>query len=433
MNRLIIRRERVEVLFVLTLLFFAIYLPPIRLLKISPEYLLIIGFMAWLFIRLKTLRYAVTTRGIFVFFLVFSLIVYYLFLREYLSSGVKDIGFQQLYWVKQLRFLINILLISLPFSLIFYRRNWSVDRLLEAFVVLGIIQSIIAVLMLALPGLKQYITEQFLDLQFMFDQKGELLLFRIYGLSSEYLFTYPIFQGMVLMIIFTMVARGVYRYIWFVPIILISIVFNARIGLVALPIILFVYFIFTLRKSDASVSFSKFIKISLSILVAVLLLVVSISLFIDPEIFTYMVLRGLESNASGANHWDNLFQRMIVLPDSLQGIVFGEGRYLYGNVYDVQSDIGYINDLLFGGLFYIIVYFSLLLYLLFNKFSHFSRIQKVLFASIFLYIMVCNYKGPLLVNNGFLRAVLIVLFLHHLNSRDESESADFYNNRLLQQ
>lgn len=433
MNRLIIRRERVEVFLVLILLFFAIYLPPVRFLKFSPEYLLIVGFLVWLFIHLKTLKYALTTRGIFVFFLTFSLIVYYLFLREYLSSGVKDIGFQQLYWVKQLRFLVNILLISLPFSLIFYRRNWTIDKLLEAFVVLGIVQSVFAVVMLAIPGLKEYVTDQFLDLQFMFDQKGELLLFRIYGLSSEYLFTYPIFQGMVLMIIFTMVAQGVYKYIWFVPIILISIVFNARIGLVALPIILFVYFIFTLRKSDESVSFSKFIKISFAILVAVLLLVVSISLFIDPEIFTYMVLRGLESNTSGANHWDNLFQRMIVLPDSIQGIIFGEGRYLYGNVYDVQSDIGYINDLLFGGVFYIVVYFSLILYLLFNKFSSFSRINKVLFVSVFLYIIVCNYKGPLLVNNGFLRAVLIVLFLHHLNSRDESESTDFYNHSLLQQ
>ncbi|MDN3668118.1 hypothetical protein QWY93_02060 [Echinicola jeungdonensis] len=409
-----------------------VYLPPFRFLVVSPEYLLIIGFLGWSLIHFGAFKFGITTRSIFVFILTFALIVFYLILKEYLSTGIKDVGFQHLYWVKQFRFFVNILLVSLPFALFLYKRKWTVEELLEAFVVIGVVQSVFAVIMLAFPSFKIYVTEQMLDLQFMFENKGDRLLFRIFGLSSEYLFTYPIFQGFVLMIIFTTVAQGLYKYVWFVPLIIISIVFNARIGIVAIPIILFVYFVFTLRKSDAFVSLSKFIKIISAILLAVLLLVFSISFFIDPEIFNYMVLRGLESNSSGANHWDNLFERMLVLPSTIGGIFFGEGRYLYGNVYDVQSDIGYINDLLFGGVFYIIVYFTLIWYLFRNKYQSFSRIQKVLFSSVFLYIIVCNYKGPLLVNNGFLRAVFIVLFLHIINSKNESKSVSFDNYRNLQ-
>ncbi|UJP63384.1 hypothetical protein [Mongoliitalea daihaiensis] len=326
---------------------------------------------------------------------------------------------------------MNILFISLPFALLLYKLKWTVEGLLEAFVIVAVVQSVFAVVMLLIPSFKDFVTLDLLDLQFMFDKKEYLLFFRIYGLSSEYLFTYPIFQGFVLMIIFTMVAQGVYKYVWFVPLIIISIVFNARIGIVAIPIILFVYFVFALRKSDAFVNLSKFFKTFSVVLLAVLLLVINVSLFIDPEIFTYMVLRGLEENSTGANHWDNLFERMLVLPSSIGGIFFGEGRYLYGNVYDVQSDIGYINDLLFGGVFYIVFYFSMLYYLFRKKYHSFTRIQRVLFSAVFLYIILCNYKGPLLVNNGFLRAVFIILFLHILMSKNESKSLSYYSDSVV--
>jgi hypothetical protein len=116
---------------------------------------------------------------------------------------------------------------------------------------------------------------------------------------------------------------------------------------------------------------------------------------------------------------------MVFLPSTILGYVFGEGRYLFENRYDEPSDVGYINDLLFGGFLYIIVYIGNWQRLMFIKAKSYDRNYYILVTASFLLILICNYKGPIFQNNGFLRALLILIFLNILNEKNESNRGYF--------
>jgi hypothetical protein len=129
------------------------------------------------------------------------------------------------------------------------------------------------------------------------------------------------------------------------------------------------------------------------------------------------------------DHLDTLFNKMVFLPSTILGYIFGEGRYLFENSYDEPSDVGYINDLLFGGFIYIIGYIGNWLRIMFIKTKSYNRDYNILISASFLLILISNYKGPLFQNNGFLRALLILIFLNILNSKNKLNSS-YYNNRI---
>src|SRR5690606_21461411 len=75
--------------------------------------------------------------------------------------------------------------------------------------------------------------------------------------------------------------------------------------------------------------------------------------------------------------------------------VFGEGKLFSENGYYKNTDIGFLRLWLFGGFFYLIVFFlptaSLLFFSLKNKII--QRLDKVLLVSLYLVLLICNLKG----------------------------------------
>jgi len=139
-------------------------------------------------------------------------------------------------------------------------------------------------------------------------------------------------------------------------------------------------------------------------------------------VFELVLLRGILSNPNGINHFGNLFGRMVFFPSSFFGFIFGEGRYVYQNSNELHSDVGYIIDLLFGGIIYILLYIGNLGKLMFTKVRSGNVTYYILVIASFVLLLICNYKGPILANNGYLRALLILVFLHLLNQKNESKT-----------
>ena len=112
---------------------------------------------------------------------------------------------------------------------------------------------------------------------------------------------------------------------------------------------------------------------------------------------------------------------MIVFPTSFIGVVFGEGRSAYGiSVND--SDIGYINELLIGGLIYLSI-IMLFMYYLYrrNLIYAYDNYYTLLFIFV---LLVANIKGvALFVPNGFFRLfVLFYIYSIYFTNKDIEQS-----------
>ena len=96
---------------------------------------------------------------------------------------------------------------------------------------------------------------------------------------------------------------------------------------------------------------------------------------------------------------------MIIFPDTIFGMIFGTGKDIYRATVH-RSDIGYVQQIYFGGL----VYLCLLLfayYLIIKKYFRAIRNKNIVIA-IVLVILIANYKGNALSSNEFVRFVVLV-------------------------
>jgi len=419
---------KVNFLLVITILFFTVYFPPFKILFLSPEYILIFLGFVWSFFNFQKFKKALLTKPIFIYLIIQIFIIIYAIWIDFYFQNLEYLGFEKLYFMKQFRFLINSIFISLVISTYLSHKNWSVAKLCNAFVLIGVIQSIFSTIMLVSPFLKITILRM-LNLDFMLEAKETEIIYRVFGISSEYLFTLPVFQGFVLMIIFLRIIQKNYQYALFTPFILISIVFNARIGLISIPIIMVVYLVYVLYQNNKVNLLLKYSKIVFYILIFLFISVYLSIKIVGIEIFELIFFRGIDGDHMSGDHLDTLFNKMVFLPSTILGYIFGEGRYLFENSYDEPSDVGYINDLLFGGFIYIIGYIGNWLRIMFIKTKSYNRDYNILISASFLLILISNYKGPLFQNNGFLRALLILIFLNILNSKNKLNSS-YYNNRI---
>lgn len=415
-----IKRDKLVFLFVVIILFLAIYFPPLKILLISPEYLLIFLGVVWSAIHLKWFLNAFFKKGIILYFTIQIIIILYAYYIDSVHLHASRMELISLYYFKQLRLLVNSIFICLSLATYLHHKKWTLDRLLKAFVIVGAIQGIIATIMLVVPESKN-IFLSFMNLAFLEESKDGIFLFRIFGLSSEYLFTFPIYQGFVLMIIFLELINKKYRFLKYIPFILISIIFNARIGLFALPVVFLVYLFYLPSQKNSFKLIFKYFRVLFFLSVFLLIFGFITIQIVGYEIFELIFFRGVNFDNSDEGHLYTLFNKMVFWPNTFAGFIFGEGRYLFRNEYDVKSDMGYINDLLFGGLVYIFVYFYNLKKLIYRSTQNIDITGKVLITSSFLLLIISNFKGPILTNNGFIRALLIFVFLNILNKRRKTQ------------
>ena len=104
--------------------------------------------------------------------------------------------------------------------------------------------------------------------------------------------------------------------------------------------------------------------------------------------------------------------KMIVIPDTVMGIIFGTGRSVY--LERNNSDIGYIIQLNYGGvisvLFFIIIVFKLYRKLKRNNLSK-NRWFNYVFLGTFL---ICNIKGHFFSTLSGIRMLMLLFFVYVL-------------------
>ena len=386
----------------------------------------------FLLLKMKTIK--ILSLGILFIFL-YSLAI------DLSSSYVGEIEILASYSINFLRFYLSVIVTSISLYLIFDSLNkGSPDKLIESFFVITSIQFFVCILMLLNQEIRNYINFNLIrfdqkilsdlsDVNSFYDFRGG------YGLASEQLFSFPLFNAWVASIsLFLSLRKNIY-YILFVPISIIPAILNARVSMIFIPCFLLSFFLLEKRKFLNLRFLSKIFVYFLLFVLFFFLCFTQLINYLPEKTSVWMIIGFadlLKTFSFGIinipivetlgfrDTSESLLQSHLLFPDNITSLFLGEGKYIFANQYsDVQSDIGYVRLIFFGGLvfltaivFVFIGFLSKVLVKTRNK-----VFQEILLSGILL-ILIGNIKGGTFGNNALLRGIFLFAIFVLLNSKE---------------
>lgn len=292
----------------------------------------------------------------------------------------------------------------LVFGILILWNKSKYSKMIEQVILnLGIIASLITLFLIAFPG----INEQIKNLLFMDEQARGLDENRCYGMALGLTFSYPLVLSVISMFLFELKHSMKYRIV-FLFLFVFAILFNARVGFVAILAYLLVKVI--QKRSVALVC-----KIILGGGISVAFIIYSGLYDIYQETFDwgmeflYMTSDFLFGTTYGplGSHFSALAGRFLIFPESLHDWLIGSGLYLTKN-----SDVGFILQLNYGGL----VFLGLIYYLFFHLFVVLEKnmAYKAIPYTLLILFLLANWKGDVLYQSVLFRLVFL-LYLYYVS------------------
>lgn len=262
----------------------------------------------------------------------------------------------------------------------------------------AIIASCISLVLLLIPNMRQFVMEHFSSI----DNTYAFLQFRCFGISAGLTFDYAILQGLALS--YCLMVKKSYTNLLLIPLLLISILFNARIGIIA-PLLIVLYLLFWKIKLKIWLYLGVFYILFLSLLQSNFFFD-NIATFSWVEAGIEEIFNNLTGNGQGAT-MENLTS-MHILPHNITEWLFGTGKNYFESPYGNNTDIGYFIQLMYGGISFLILNFSWLFCILFSLHSMLTRKQFHMLLFIVIIFLICNYKGSMFVSNCAVRAFMLL-------------------------
>lgn len=282
---------------------------------------------------------------------------------------------------------------------------------------IAVTQAVTVLLMLLSPDIRTFVFETLLSLREGHDKVTQIgaFIFRGYGISSGHLFGMPMFHAFACLVIFYLSTFN-RKYIFLLPIVILPILVNARVGLIFIPIFVIVFIIF---------KYYDFKEIGQKALIFVMFFFGAVLFFqalvLYNEAFSFLINwlattitpspdRGVGSSQTLVA----LIERHIHYPDSFMYIFMGNGEYIFANPQSsVRSDIGYIQYLYHGGLlFSTFIYASFIILFLYAFSKTNTKGEKMLVLGIFMLLFLSHAKGNVFTPNVFMRSIMLFLMLY---------------------
>ena len=355
---------------------------------------------------------------ILLMFVVFSLSLYPIFIQTINNIPINSIADLRIVQNN----LINILIIHAAIIVDKLRKfGCSKAQGFEILLKFGMLQGVLCILGLFLPGIKSI----FISLyqagggfnQFVIDT-------RIFGIASDYTFGTPIYHGLIAgLAVYFALKHSIRRYYLYVPFILLATFLNGRTGILVflLTTTASIFYVYARRSRlvNAFFAFGVVIALLAGLLAGMARFAPNAYNFIDSFIEDTKNL--LEKHELTGNY-EVLYETSKVMPKN-EKLLFGEGY----RIYDTQgaqraggrSDVGYINDLFVGGIFYIIVLYSAT----FSFMMHRARKEAFIFLLIIFVMLIINIKGEIFRSAVFMFMVVYIklLFLEYNKIKDCNE------------
>lgn len=392
----------VKHMFFWIIIYVYIYNPPFAFLPLSPKfflYLLVIPFL----IKVKFKRYLGYFKALL---LIIGVIILYSFLREF---GL--LKFELL--LLNITFLFEILLIPIVIILL-YESLEIRGELIFNLILVGFIASLFTLSMIIIPSLSDFIRYRLLRT----DEYTEAVSLRTFGLAESLTFSYGIIQGlMAILVLFY--SKDNKKIVLLIPLFLVCILFNARIGFTAVILGVFFYYLYSFKIINLIVTFCM-LSISYFILTQT-------NLFSGQketvewglDFFTQSLDFLTGTRSSNSNTFDTLFGEMMVLPSNESEWLFGNGVNIFGKSFGVTSDVGYIIQLYYGGIIYMSLMFSLVV-CFFSYIKALPRKEFMLGSCFLLILLFCNIKGNIFIPIGILRLIVLMIIYWFINSKNRN-------------
>lgn len=278
-------------------------------------------------------------------------------------------------------------------------------RILDLLLDVGVVAASITLLAVLVPSFNTFLRgiQSFQEYAGVSDMVETQSGYRFFGLASNLVSGYGFVQGILASLCLLKIARKrlirirenrfvkVNREGWFYVFaffaLLLSVVVNARTGL--FPVILTALFLLlrSLRKRDVR----TFVKIGIGVAAVAVAFVVLLKVFPEIAAFALDFFLQISGFLGDSGIGSSAYGTMLKFPDTLTGIVFGEGRSIFLEEMGYRSDIAYVNQLFMGGLVFVA---ALLVYefIVYRKIC--KRSGTFLFPTVcFLSLLIFNYKG----------------------------------------
>lgn len=352
------------------------------------------------------------------FVLLFLIIFYLLSIEAFHGYSITTNSFS----ILNLRIFLEGILPSFAIVVYGFRNNYSFESFYKIFIIIALFQFVITLFMLDI-NFKVYMFETFMK----YDLDSPLLhpqhfSMRGFGLAKNHLFAFPVAQGLIVVIGFyySLKKKSILVFLGTIFIIF-TIIVNARSGL--LPILIFIFVLFL----SSLFSFNLFYKNVRRFILSSILVILMIPFILTGDKFENTI-RNIEIAYESTvklilygekqSTYDDIYnEEFWKLPDTSIDWIFG------GSIKELHSDVGYIRNLHYGGLIYIILLYSTMGYLLISTFRNIgfasdkSVYKFILSFSIFASFFILEIKGHIFTINEAMRLIVLILIIGYFDRK----------------
>jgi len=385
---------RIKLFYFIIILYLYVYNPVFSFIGIGSVKLLLVFFIIYSLFNKKTLHYLFYFKGEFFFTI---LLVTYSLLTSLRSN---ELTFKQGY----LFFIWFVESIYIPILLIvifineFKKYSWE-----KLILIIGTIASLLSLILILNPELNEYV--KYTLIAYSGEENDFYDLIRGFGLAEGLRGSYGMVQGMILGLCLNKVRENWY-YLIIILLLIISIAFNARTGLIAFPVsILILLFSFKFN-----IRFIIYFIIILSMIYNIDFS--SIDFITDYQETFDWLSKGFEDitaifQGGSSNVGDVLFVDEVFLPSNTFEFIFGTGNFSAGIG---RVDNGYYYLLWFGGWMIMMIVFSFLIYM----FSRLYLIQKDHYHTFlfFILLLIFSIKSNYLFNPSGISRLLCFYYVY---------------------
>lgn len=332
---------------------------------------------------------------------IFYIVIAYVLIRTILGGdgsmiSVHIVGFFETFLV--------------PLFIVVYTYQLGIDsneKFVKSLLVVGAIGASISLITIVFPSLQDYINNTFGGL----DKDSYLMInrWRGRGLSEALTSDYAYIQA-TLVVFFCYHFRNNKWFLLVVPFMLLSIIYNARTGIIILGLGALLFII-------GKRSFGKTILFTFGVVLIYQLFsgifgmlgnTEDVTIFIE-DFAQQMTVLFETKDVEGARTANELLVESFILPDGLEEWIIGKGYRLFGmkDILGVSSDTGIINYLSYGGLSYValIVVFYIIIV------NRLLKMHYIWFGVYFLLILfVITIKSIPFPNTGETRFLMLVYY-----------------------
>ena len=280
--------------------------------------------------------------------------------------------------------------IFLNYVLAIYAIRNNID-LIEIALIAGTTAALISCLCLFSPAFDSFVRAT----QIEYSNVNTFKVFRAFGFAQSLNFEYGIVQGLIC----GMGVLYIKEYKWyvlFIPFTILAILINARTGLLVLAMV-FAVKVIVERKI-------RIMVITCIMAVVVVTYYPLLSVFMPEDTYEWVEEFFLEvgdslfgTNNSAYSSYET-YNEMIHLPSGIFEWIAGSG-FSANDMQNKASDIGYVNQLLYGGLLFMIALF-IFCYQFIKLNINNKYVKKGLLLFMALGLLLANFKGGALCSNG---------------------------------